>query len=147
MTLERKTGNRRRVLRTALVALSACGTASMVSLDLATVASGSSPRSECEQWNVGGTWTEMQSNGIDGTFTFEQSGTHLTGNAVQSPGSGTITGTLDREDIKFTVAWSYGKRGKYIGKIKANGSMNGTTSDEDSSARWSATGPGTCSVR
>jgi hypothetical protein len=110
----------------------------------------------CEQWDVTGTWTTIQSNRYRVTWKFTQSGTTITGTGVlpaADASAGGYTGTVgqlvkgkitgDRLDV--VVQWPKRTdgsviRGEYVGTVKKGGAENRGTVDDGQA--WDVTNPG-----
>ena len=112
----------------------------------------------CAQFDVSGTWTTHQANGYDPTFSFQQSGTRLSGSATL-PGdqagragfasnTGGVSGSMEGRDIDVTVTWSKSDgssvSGRYTGRISASSPGRGTLSGDAGGYAWTGSGPAKC---
>jgi hypothetical protein len=103
-------------------------------------------RATCSHWNVGGTFTVVQSNGYRPEFTLTQSGTQVTGSAKYNQGladtNGTVTGTMTGSGFNVTVTWIGSHAvGIYSGAIDPRGHLSGASYDRvtpTSRASWSS---------
>lgn len=82
-------------------------------------------------FNAGGTWTVHQSNGLHPTLTLQQdSQGNLTGNATEGTNQGTVTnGFVDGDYISLRVDWTDGRKGRFIGSLRADRRLSGVTTD------------------
>ena len=125
--------------------------------------SGLTVPSGCPQYTVSGTWQTSQSNNYHLTFTFNQSGTTITGTARFSTDEGAragyggalsapLSGTLVGNRLDFVVNAPPKRdgtlsRGHYTGTV-TDGSASGTARDDSvangPTITWSGTGSTTC---
>ncbi|MGK5553261.1 hypothetical protein ACSNOI_16745 [Actinomadura kijaniata] len=92
-------------------------------------------------FNASGNYQLFQSRG--GTtrvnVTQDRSG-RLYGSASSSAGVGTIEqGEVEGTSISFTIGWSFGSRGRYVGSLGSDRRLSGTTFDltnPSSHATW-----------
>jgi hypothetical protein len=104
----------------------------------------------CGQWNVTGTWQTTQNGSIPISFTFQQSGTQVQGNA-SAPSltlNGPLSGTLNGNQLSVVVTWSASTQGNYSGTVQQGQIVKGHTfqvgSSSSSGPSWTGTGPTTC---
>jgi hypothetical protein len=104
----------------------------------------------CSQWNVTGTWQTTQNGSIPISFTFQQSGTQVQGNA-SAPSlnlNGPLSGTLNGNQLSVVVTWSASVQGNYSGTVQQGQIVNGHTfqvgSSSSSGPSWTGTGPTSC---
>lgn len=107
----------------------------------------------CQQWDVSGTWQTSASNNYNATFSFQQSGTSISGTATlpaheqaragyTSP-TGSLSGTLVGDQFDVTVTWagrSGPVRGRYTGTVVQGRITNGTAD----AFSWNGSGPTRC---
>lgn len=91
-----------------------------------------------------GRWQFIQSNVGAVTMNVTQDGNgRLFGTVSSSGGVGTIEeGSVQGPNIFFTVGWSFGARGRYIGSLGPDRRLSGTTfdlNDPSSQATWATT--------
>jgi hypothetical protein len=109
----------------------------------------------CTQWEVSGVWYTQQANGYNPTFTFQQSGTRISGTATL-PGaeamragftssSGPVSGTLVGDRLDVTVTWT-GRNGAVTGRYTATITPAGLTSGNAGGVNWSGSGPARCTA-
>lgn len=86
---------------------------------------------QCKQWDVGGTWHAIQSNGSRVEMILLMRETEVTGTARDLPGALKIpvTGTMVGNKFNVTIYWHGGNVGVYRGTVDAGGGMKGTTFD------------------
>ena len=93
-------------------------------------------------FSAAGSWQLYQSNGVTDTLNVTQdSAGKLYGSAVAGSTVGTIaTGSaVDGTSIAFTIAWSNGTSGRYIGNLGSDRRLTGYTYDltnPSSQANW-----------
>uniref|UniRef100_A0AAU2UWF0 Uncharacterized protein n=1 Tax=Streptomyces sp. NBC_00003 TaxID=2903608 RepID=A0AAU2UWF0_9ACTN len=92
-------------------------------------------------FNASGTWQLVQSNSTTTTLNVTQDGSGtLFGTASYSDAVGTIeNGSVDGSNISFTIGWSNGLRGRYVGSLGFDRRLSGTTFDlthPTSQATW-----------
>ncbi|MFC6883972.1 hypothetical protein [Actinomadura yumaensis] len=92
-------------------------------------------------FNASGRYSVFQSNGATVTVNMTQDGSgRLFGSASFSGGVGTVEeGEVEGTGISFTVQWSYGARGRYVGSLGSDRRLSGTTFDlnnPSSQATW-----------
>jgi hypothetical protein len=100
--------------------------------------------------SVTGSWQTIQNGSIAISFTFQQSGTTVTGTASAPSLSlnGTVSGTLMGNQLSVVVTWRPGLQGQYSGAVSPGQITNGSTYQVGTSpataVSWSGTGPATC---
>ncbi|MES9539434.1 hypothetical protein [Actinomadura sp. NPDC000600] len=92
-------------------------------------------------FNAGGTYRLFQSNGATPQVNVTQDGSgRLFGTASGDNAVGTIEeGAVEGTSISFTIGWSNGSRGRYIGSLGSDRRLTGTTFDlahPTSQATW-----------
>ncbi|MGD9892276.1 MAG: hypothetical protein AB7R89_26835 [Dehalococcoidia bacterium] len=126
-------------------------------------ASGATPAgaAACAQWDVSGVWSTAHADGrYRPSFTFQQSGTTITGTATltaaeqtaagyTSP-TGTVTGTIGGDQLDVVVTWSGRNgpvQGRYAGAV-SEGRVSGmaTAVGASTGMGWSGTGPTRCAA-
>ena len=83
----------------------------------------------CTQWNVAGPWQTTQNGSITIYFTFQQTGTTVTGiaSAPSLTLTGTVSGTLNGNQLNLVVTWNPTLQGAYQGTVSSGEITNGTT--------------------
>ena len=135
------------ITRRLIYLLRACG-----GLSLAFIASSSALALDapCAQWNVGGTWTAIQSNhqrnSKGATLNLQQAGIQFKGSAQYQNENGVfirgpVVGTAIRNAYTATIYWDDNRVGVYTGEIGPQGLVVGRTFDKNdaaTSADWHA---------
>lgn len=101
----------------------------------------------CSQWDVGGEWTAVQSNGAKPHFSLQQSGSGIQGTAGDTyvhkdacvlvacgddyyTHQGSVDGSVDGNAIELKSYWDNNAIGVYSGTIGPQGRIEGTTYDQ-----------------
>ncbi|WP_339155973.1 hypothetical protein [Actinomadura luteofluorescens] len=92
-------------------------------------------------FNAGGTYRLFQSNGAEPQVNVTQDGSgRLFGTASVGGAVGTIEqGAVEGASISFTIGWSDGARGRYVGSLGSDRRLTGITFDlthPSSQATW-----------
>lgn len=145
--------NRTKAL-TAMLAFAACGAPSPA-------------QAACQQWNVGGDWTLIQSNDTAASVRLQQTGNQFSGQAqfghwveddfflcdIGSCGkdyvihSGPAVGTVNGDAFELTIYWNSNAIGVYTGHIGPQGLIVGTSFDKNdpaTTAQWHSDRVATC---
>jgi hypothetical protein len=103
-------------------------------------------------WNLRGRWALSQSNGFDVHLFVWQAGHQLSGWAQTTyprrdgPAApfgadwnpGRVTGTIEGDDLAFTIEWRNGPTGVYRGAVTSEGKLVGKSQDRPyTAAIWS----------
>ncbi|MFD9374200.1 hypothetical protein ACFWBH_01450 [Streptomyces sp. NPDC059999] len=135
----------RKLLTTTAVAL----LLSVAGAGLAAPASGATPAAAspvrevraAPAYNAGGVWYLYQTNATVRVDLTQDSSGRLFGSVSSGNTVGTLReGSVDGENIYFTVAWSHGPVGRYTGVRGPDRRLSGTTFDltnPSSHANWS----------
>lgn len=94
----------------------------------------------CLQWDVGGNWQILQSNGFATNVALRQNGANVIGNAnyrtratsgrMGASESGEVDGTIKGNAINLSIYWGIDKVGVYFGSVGPTGRIEGTTYDK-----------------
>jgi hypothetical protein len=108
-----------------------------------------SANATCLVFNVGGTWTLTQTNGVSVSVNLHQRGSRVTGTAVVQPGGpqGEVRGNVNGRQLKLRMDWSARSAGFYSGSINETGRASGRTWDASAPAAgadWTSDGPFGC---
>ncbi len=108
------------------------------------VLSAPAAQAACEQWDVGGQWELLQTNGFTVVFDLQQTGTQIQGQAAGLVGykmrnQASVDGTIKGNSFDLNVYWRGGAIGVYKGEVGPQGRIEGSTYDKmdpSSIANW-----------
>src|SRR5215472_1575289 len=121
-----------------------------IALSLVTLLLPSPARAECGQWDLTGPWrftqgesavsfdlVQTEDNKITGTGQYRLPETGF--GVPRQANPGTVKGTIEGSNFRFTATWEFEALGEYSGVVDARGWISGQTYDKNSpevTASW-----------
>jgi hypothetical protein len=140
--------------------------ASLLALAAAFATAPAFAQAACQQWDLSGYWSFVQSNGTTPGVTLQQTGNQLHGNASyfyttehsawvigtvvdDHAADGPAVGTINGNSFELTIYWNNNSIGVYTGEVGPQGLIVGNTYDKNdpgTTAQWHSNRVATCSA-